>query len=430
MFVVWVGSVLVTVLAIIDPSVFASADRDLAVVHRAVRQPRRGRRRGPRQGAGRVPAPDPNRDRARRLRRTTGTEEQVPGDRAQDRRPRRRRGGRGHPRRRRRRRGHRDGRRVGDHRRVRPGDPRGRRRPLARSPAAPRCSPTGSSCRSPPSPGESFVDRMIALVEGAERQKTPNEIALTILLAALTIIFLLAVVALQPMAGYSGAQQSLIVLTALLVCLIPTTIGALLVGHRHRRHGPARAAQRARQVRPGGRGRRRRRHAAAGQDRHDHLRQPAGHRAHPASARPRRTSWPRAARLSSLADQTPEGRSIVELCARSTACPPRPTSARRPPSSSRSPRRPGCAASTSTAAPSARARLAPCAAWVATNGGTAGRGPRRPSTRSAREGGTPLVVAEQATAPPGARRDPAVRRRQARHARSGSPSCARWASAR
>ena len=69
---------------------------------------------------------------------------------------------------------------------------------------------------------------MIALVEGAQRQKTPNEIALTILLSALTIIFLLAVVALQPMAGYSGAQQSLVVLTALLVCLIPTTIGALL----------------------------------------------------------------------------------------------------------------------------------------------------------------------------------------------------------
>jgi K+-transporting ATPase ATPase B chain len=77
-------------------------------------------------------------------------------------------------------------------------------------------------------PGESFVDRMIALVEGASRQKTPNEIALTILLAVLTIIFLIAVVALQPMAGYSGSQQSVIVLTALLVCLIPTTIGALL----------------------------------------------------------------------------------------------------------------------------------------------------------------------------------------------------------
>ena len=77
-------------------------------------------------------------------------------------------------------------------------------------------------------PGESFVDRMIALVEGASRQKTPNEIALTILLATLTIIFLLAVVALQPMAGYAGSEQSVIVLTALLVCLIPTTIGALL----------------------------------------------------------------------------------------------------------------------------------------------------------------------------------------------------------
>jgi potassium-transporting ATPase ATP-binding subunit len=77
-------------------------------------------------------------------------------------------------------------------------------------------------------PGESFVDRMIALVEGAQRQKTPNEIALTILLSTLTIIFLLAVVSLQPMAGYAGSLQSVIVLTALLVCLIPTTIGALL----------------------------------------------------------------------------------------------------------------------------------------------------------------------------------------------------------
>ena len=77
-------------------------------------------------------------------------------------------------------------------------------------------------------PGETFVDRMIALVEGAQRQKTPNEIALTILLATLTIIFLLAVLALQPMAGYSGGLLSVVVLTALLVCLIPTTIGALL----------------------------------------------------------------------------------------------------------------------------------------------------------------------------------------------------------
>src|SRR5215510_5454871 len=77
-------------------------------------------------------------------------------------------------------------------------------------------------------PGETFLDRMIALVEGAERQKTPNEIALTILLVGMTIVFLLAVVTLQPFAVYSGAEQDVIVLVALLVCLIPTTIGGLL----------------------------------------------------------------------------------------------------------------------------------------------------------------------------------------------------------
>lgn len=77
-------------------------------------------------------------------------------------------------------------------------------------------------------PGETFLDRMIALVEGANRQKTPNEIALNILLCGLTIIFLLATVTLQPFAIYSHAEQSLIVLVALLVCLIPTTIGGLL----------------------------------------------------------------------------------------------------------------------------------------------------------------------------------------------------------
>jgi len=77
-------------------------------------------------------------------------------------------------------------------------------------------------------PGETFIDRMIALVEGAERQKTPNEIALNILLAGLTIIFLLAVVTLQPFAVYSNASQTIFVLVSLLVCLIPTTIGGLL----------------------------------------------------------------------------------------------------------------------------------------------------------------------------------------------------------
>ncbi len=77
-------------------------------------------------------------------------------------------------------------------------------------------------------PGETFLDRMISLVEGAERQKTPNEIALNILLAGLTIIFLLAVVTLQPFAVYAGAPQTVFVLVSLLVCLIPTTIGGLL----------------------------------------------------------------------------------------------------------------------------------------------------------------------------------------------------------
>jgi K+-transporting ATPase ATPase B chain len=83
-------------------------------------------------------------------------------------------------------------------------------------------------------PGETFLDRMIALVEGAERQKTPNEIALNILIAGLTLIFLLAVVTLQPFAAYSvsaagaGSVPSVAVLVALLVCLIPTTIGGLL----------------------------------------------------------------------------------------------------------------------------------------------------------------------------------------------------------
>src|SRR5579863_1586091 len=77
-------------------------------------------------------------------------------------------------------------------------------------------------------PGETFIDRMIALVEGAKRQKTPNEIALNILLASLTIIFMLAVISLQPMAYHFNAGQSLVILVALLVALIPTTIGALL----------------------------------------------------------------------------------------------------------------------------------------------------------------------------------------------------------
>src|SRR5271156_2422035 len=77
-------------------------------------------------------------------------------------------------------------------------------------------------------PGHSFLDRMIGLVEGAKRQKTPNEIALTILLAALTVIFLVVCVTLMPFGIYSQVAFSITVLVALLVCLIPTTIGGLL----------------------------------------------------------------------------------------------------------------------------------------------------------------------------------------------------------
>ena len=136
-------------------------------------------------------------------------------------------------------------------------------------------------------PGETFLDRMIALVEGAERQKTPNEIALNILLAGLTIVFLIAVVTLQPFAIYSGAPQSVFVLVVAARLPHPDDDRRPAVGDRHRRHGPARAAQRARDVGPRGRGRRRRPHAAARQDRHDHARQPPGDRVHPAARRQR-----------------------------------------------------------------------------------------------------------------------------------------------
>ena len=116
-------------------------------------------------------------------------------------------GRRDHPRRRRGHRRHRLGRRVGDHRRVRAGDPGVGRRPLGRHRRHPRAVRPDRRAHHRRA-GETFLDRMIALVEGASRQKTPNEIALNILLAGLTIIFLLATVTLQPFAIYSGAEQA------------------------------------------------------------------------------------------------------------------------------------------------------------------------------------------------------------------------------
>jgi K+-transporting ATPase ATPase B chain len=161
-------------------------------------------------------------------------------------------------------------------------------------------------------PGETFIDRMIALVEGASRRKTPNEIALSILLASLTIVFLLAVATLKPMADFAGAPQDTLVLVALLVCLIPTTIGALLsaigIAGMDRLVQVNVLAMSGRAVEAAGDvstllldktgtitygNRRASRFVAAAGVTADELRD--------------------AARLSSLADQTPEGRSIVEL---------------------------------------------------------------------------------------------------------------------
>ena len=134
-------------------------------------------------------------------------------------------------------------------------------------------------------PGETFIDRMIALVEGASRQKTPNEIALTILLSGLTVVFLLAVVTLQPFAIYSGGAVAVPVLIALLVCLIPTTIGGLLSAIGIAGHGPADPAERDRHERPRGRGGGGREHPAARQDRHHHPGQPPGGRVSPGRRR-------------------------------------------------------------------------------------------------------------------------------------------------
>ena len=133
---------------------------------------------------------------------------------------------------------------------------------------------------------------MIALVEGAERQKTPNEIALNILLAVLTLVFLLVVVTLQPFAYYAGTDDPDSGADRAAGVPDPDDDRRADLGDRHRRHGPPGAAQRAGDVRPRGRSGRRRRHAAARQDRHDHARQPAGDRVPAGAGRQRQRRWP------------------------------------------------------------------------------------------------------------------------------------------
>ena len=162
-------------------------------------------------------------------------------------------------------------------------------------------------------PGETFLDRMIALVEGAQRQKTPNEIALSILLAGLTIIFIIAVATLGPFSIYAGTVQSVTVLIALLVCLIPTTIGGLLsaIGIA----GMDRVLQRNVLAMSG------RAVEAAGDvdtlllDKTGTITLGNRQATEIIAGRRRRASATRtsAAYLSSLADETPEGRSIVTL---------------------------------------------------------------------------------------------------------------------
>ncbi|MFJ7190066.1 potassium-transporting ATPase subunit KdpB [Streptomyces bacillaris] len=243
-------------------------------------------------------------------------------------------------------------------------------------------------------PGETFIDRMISLVEGASRQKTPNEIALNILLAALTIVFLLAVVTLKPFAIYAGAddQTSLIVLAALLVCLIPTTIGALLsaIGIA----GMDRLVQRNVLALSG------RAVEAAGDvstlllDKTGTITR--GNRQAAAFIRVEgvpEAELAEAAQLSSLADETPEGRSVVVLAEEGYGLRERPR---------------GELTGATWVAFTAQTRMSgvdldgrkvrkgaagSVVAWVRERGGSVSEDARALTDRIAQAGGTPLLVA-------------------------------------
>ena len=204
-------------------------------------------------------------------------------------------------------------------------------------------------------PGETFLDRMIALVEGAKRQRTPNEIALSILLAGLTIVFLMATVTLRPFGQYAGATVNTVALVALLVCLIPTTIGGLLsaigIAGMDRVARFNVLAMSGRAVEASGR----RRRDPARQDRHDHPRQPARLGDH-AGPRDLRGRGPRggAGRLAPRRDAggpldrhagpSPARRARASRAATATR-PDSPPSTRGSPRSSRSAPRPARAAS-------------------------------------------------------------------------------------
>ena len=250
-------------------------------------------------------------------------------------------------------------------------------------------------------PGETFLDRMIALVEGASRQKTPNEIALTILLSGLTIVFLLAVVTLQPFAIYAGAPIPVPVLVALLVCLIPTTIGGLLsaIGIA----GMDRLIQQNVMATSG------RAVEAAGDvntlllDKTGTItlgnRQAAEFLPLPGIDGARLAAR---ARLASLADETPEGRSIVVLAERLHPALAAEGAARVGASElvpfSAATRMSGVNVRVDGDAPALELRKGAgdaVARWLASHGAPPPSGLTALVERVAREGGTPLVVAER-----------------------------------
>ncbi|HEX8806073.1 MAG TPA: potassium-transporting ATPase subunit KdpB, partial [Candidatus Aquilonibacter sp.] len=241
-------------------------------------------------------------------------------------------------------------------------------------------------------PGETFLDRMIGLVEGASRQKTPNEIALSILLAGLTLIFLIAVATLSPFSLYAGQHQSVTVLIALLVCLIPTTIGGLLsaIGIA----GMDRVMQRNVLAMSG-------RAVEAAGDVDTLLLDKTGTitlgnrqatEVIPADGVPA-TDAMRAAYLTSLPDGTPEGRSIVTLAQTQGINDPEPADATFVPFSAYT-RMSGLDLPDGTklrkGAPDA------VTAWVRDQGGKPAEGLASVVERIARAGGTPLLIARNA----------------------------------
>ncbi|MFD0268196.1 potassium-transporting ATPase subunit KdpB [Streptomyces sp. NPDC127106] len=245
-------------------------------------------------------------------------------------------------------------------------------------------------------PGDSFIDRMIRLVEGASRQKTPNEIALNILLAALTVIFILIVVSLEPMAAYAKAAQSTTVLVALLVTLIPTTIGALLsaIGIA----GMDRLVQRNVLAMSG-------RAVEAAGDVNTLLLDKTGTITHGNREATEFIPLPGvdhgkladAAQLSSLADETPEGRSVVELAARYGLTPPAEHELANPRFTefSARTRMSGVNLRWDNGAGVAirKGAAAQVMDWVAMRGGTVQAEAAAWSDQVAQSGGTPLLVA-------------------------------------